>query len=93
MQGYSKTSLIPQIVCHTFQYVQRSAFSTSRTIRNGQEEAEKYLKLFPPVKTLMLPPNTFQDKVAFITGGGTGLGRSMTKMFSQLGAQVVISSR
>lgn len=41
----------------------------------------------------MLPPETFKGKVAFVTGGGTGLGRSMATMLSRLGATVVISSR
>lgn len=41
----------------------------------------------------MLPPNTFQGKVAFITGGGTGLGKAMTTFLSSLGAQCVIASR
>lgn len=41
----------------------------------------------------MLPPNAFQGKVAFITGGGTGLGKAMTTFLSSLGAQCVIASR
>ncbi|KAM9113674.1 LOW QUALITY PROTEIN: 2,4-dienoyl-CoA reductase [(3E)-enoyl-CoA-producing], mitochondrial-like [Pangshura tecta] len=41
----------------------------------------------------MLPPNAFQGKVAFITGGGTGLGKGMTTALSRLGAECVISSR
>ncbi|XP_064640778.1 2,4-dienoyl-CoA reductase [(3E)-enoyl-CoA-producing], mitochondrial-like [Lineus longissimus] len=74
-------------------FVHRSAFSTSRIISADAGNEEMYNKLFPVVKTPMLPPDTFKNKVAFITGGGTGLGKSMTKMFSKLGAQVVISSR
>ena len=31
-------------------------------------------KHFPAIKTPMLPANTFDGKVAYITGGGTGLG-------------------
>ncbi|XP_020011704.1 2,4-dienoyl-CoA reductase [(3E)-enoyl-CoA-producing], mitochondrial isoform X2 [Castor canadensis] len=50
-------------------------------------------KFFPPLQKLMLPPNTFQGKVAFITGGGTGLGKAMTTFLSNLGAQCVIASR
>ncbi len=41
----------------------------------------------------MLPAGTFTDKVAIVTGGGTGLGRSMTRYLLQLGATVVITSR
>ncbi|KAJ8784777.1 hypothetical protein J1605_007804 [Eschrichtius robustus] len=48
---------------------------------------------FPPFQKVMLPPNSFQGKVAFITGGGTGLGKGMTTHLSILGAQCVIASR
>ncbi|KFO74073.1 hypothetical protein N303_06391, partial [Cuculus canorus] len=48
---------------------------------------------FSPVQKMMLPPNTFQGKVAFITGGGTGIGKAMTTTLSSLGAQCVIASR
>ena len=41
----------------------------------------------------MLPEGTFEGKVAFVTGGGTGLGRGITQYLSALGARVVISSR
>ena len=41
----------------------------------------------------MLRDDALADKVIIITGGGTGLGRSMTEMFLHLGAKVVISSR
>ncbi|XP_021486586.1 2,4-dienoyl-CoA reductase [(3E)-enoyl-CoA-producing], mitochondrial [Meriones unguiculatus] len=50
-------------------------------------------KFFQPLSKPMLPPNTFQGKVAFITGGGTGLGKAMTTFLSSLGAQCVIASR
>uniref|UniRef100_A0A8B9DGE9 2,4-dienoyl-CoA reductase [(3E)-enoyl-CoA-producing], mitochondrial n=1 Tax=Anser cygnoides TaxID=8845 RepID=A0A8B9DGE9_ANSCY len=48
---------------------------------------------FSPLQKVMLPPNTFQGKVAFVTGGGTGLGKGMTTALSSLGAKCVIASR
>ncbi|XP_070822351.1 2,4-dienoyl-CoA reductase [(3E)-enoyl-CoA-producing], mitochondrial [Chaetodon trifascialis] len=48
---------------------------------------------FPPADDVMLPAGSFNNRVAFITGGGTGLGRTMTTALSQLGAQCVIASR
>lgn len=41
----------------------------------------------------MLREGALKDKVILITGGGSGLGRSMTRYFLQLGARCVISSR
>ncbi len=41
----------------------------------------------------MLKENSFKGKTIVVTGGGTGLGKAMTKYFSELGANVVISSR
>ncbi|CAG7700212.1 unnamed protein product, partial [Allacma fusca] len=34
-------------------------------------------KYFPVIKSPMLPPGTFKGRTAFITGGGTGLGKGM----------------
>lgn len=48
---------------------------------------------FVPKVTPMLPPGTFDGKVALVTGGGTGLGKAMATFLSQLGATVVITSR
>lgn len=50
-------------------------------------------KHFPVVKTPMLPKDSFKGKTAFITGGGTGLGKGMATMLSALGANVVIAAR
>uniref|UniRef100_A0A667ZVM7 2,4-dienoyl CoA reductase 1, mitochondrial n=1 Tax=Myripristis murdjan TaxID=586833 RepID=A0A667ZVM7_9TELE len=50
-------------------------------------------RFFSPVGGAMLLPGSFRDKVAFVTGGGTGLGRAMTTTLSQLGATAVIASR
>jgi len=41
----------------------------------------------------MLPQNTFNNKLAYITGGGTGLGRAIATTLSKLGADVIIVSR
>jgi len=41
----------------------------------------------------MLKENSLQNKIIVVTGGGTGLGKSMAKYFSELGAGVVIASR
>lgn len=41
----------------------------------------------------MLAPESLKGKTFIITGGGTGLGRSMGKYFLELGANLVIASR
>ncbi len=41
----------------------------------------------------MLREGAMKDKVILITGGGTGLGRSMGKYFLELGAKIIIASR
>lgn len=41
----------------------------------------------------MLKSGSLKDKTIVITGGGTGLGRSMGKYFLELGANLVITSR
>lgn len=41
----------------------------------------------------MLKPGALKGKTYIITGGGTGLGRSMGKYFLELGANLVITSR
>eukprot|EP00112_Aurelia_sp_Birch-Aquarium-sp1_P022567 Seg640.3 transcript_id=Seg640.3/GoldUCD/mRNA.D3Y31 product="2 4-dienoyl-CoA reductase mitochondrial" protein_id=Seg640.3/GoldUCD/D3Y31 len=48
---------------------------------------------FAPKKDVMLPKGAFDGKVAFVTGGGTGLGQGMVKILSSLGAKVAIMSR
>ncbi|QOI98783.1 MAG: SDR family oxidoreductase [Flammeovirgaceae bacterium] len=41
----------------------------------------------------MLKPGSLKNKTIIITGGGTGLGRSMGKYMLELGANLVITSR
>ena len=41
----------------------------------------------------MLKEGSLKDKVFVVTGGGSGLGKSMTQYFLELGAKVVITSR
>ena len=41
----------------------------------------------------MLKENSLENKVILVTGGGSGLGKSMVKYLLELGANVVITSR
>ena len=41
----------------------------------------------------MLRDGALADKVIVVTGGGSGLGKAMTRYFMELGAKVAISSR
>jgi NAD(P)-dependent dehydrogenase (short-subunit alcohol dehydrogenase family) len=41
----------------------------------------------------MLPPGTFRDRTVLVTGGGTGLGRSMGQYLLALGANLAICGR
>ncbi len=43
--------------------------------------------------TSMLREGALKDKVIVVTGGGTGLGKSMSETFLRLGAKVCITSR
>lgn len=41
----------------------------------------------------MLPEGTFKDRVAIVTGGGSGIGYGIAEMLASLGAKVVVASR
>ena len=41
----------------------------------------------------MLPSDTFKDKTVLVTGGGTGLGKSIGKHILELGGKLIITSR
>ena len=43
--------------------------------------------------TGMLKEGALKDKTVLITGGGTGLGKSMGNYFMELGANLIITSR
>jgi len=47
----------------------------------------------PSLTETMLKPGTFAGRTIVITGGGTGLGRSMGRMLLSLGANLVICGR
>lgn len=66
-----------------------SAASTTSPSQFDKRRAE----FFKPKTTPMLPKGTFDGKIAFVTGGGTGLGAGMVSLLSELGAQVAIASR
>lgn len=71
----------------------QSWFHSSAVLPQQSGSPPPVSRFFPPAEGAMLPTGSFNGKVAFITGGGTGLGRAMTTTLSQLGAQCVIASR
>ncbi|XP_053251679.1 2,4-dienoyl-CoA reductase [(3E)-enoyl-CoA-producing], mitochondrial isoform X3 [Podarcis raffonei] len=67
--------------------------SPVRLLSHGTKVMYQADRAFAPLQKVMLPSDTFHGKVAFITGGGTGLGKGMTAALSALGAECVIASR
>ena len=64
----------------------------SHTLKSD-DKCAPHAKYFPVKRDTMLPKYTFENKVVFISGGGTGLGKGMALKFSELGAKVAIASR
>jgi len=82
-----RTSLriaIPLNSCRTFS----NTNTMQQEIKNMPQAGH-----FPAMKQTMLPKDSFKNKVVFISGGGTGLGKGMATKFSDLGAKVAIASR
>uniref|UniRef100_A0A6Q2X6D6 2,4-dienoyl-CoA reductase [(3E)-enoyl-CoA-producing], mitochondrial n=1 Tax=Esox lucius TaxID=8010 RepID=A0A6Q2X6D6_ESOLU len=94
--GFNKAKHYPSTIkcnktCNLFECVDLFFNIGIRTLttENGPTQA----KFFPANEESMLLPGTYKGKVAFITGGGTGLGKGMTTTLSALGAECVIASR
>ncbi|XP_062986991.1 2,4-dienoyl-CoA reductase [(3E)-enoyl-CoA-producing], mitochondrial [Elgaria multicarinata webbii] len=84
--GLLRTGLVPQLLTTT---VRLLSHGTKAMYQSDKSQAG----FFSPLHKVMLPPDAFHGKVAFITGGGTGLGKGMTTALSNLGAVCVIASR
>lgn len=90
------TCCIRRLILRTNPFEAEHSFLTKiKNNRNLSSRANRLSKgnHFPVRSDCMLPEKCFEGKVAFVTGGGTGLGKGMVKMLSERGATVVISSR
>ncbi|BFZ19821.1 hypothetical protein BsWGS_22860 [Bradybaena similaris] len=86
--GRLRLSLWPRYLLQTLDPLTKRRLCTGQALLSSE-----HAKYFPAKKTPMLPPGTFNGKLAFITGGATGLGKGLALNLSQLGAKVVIASR
>lgn len=60
-------------------------------VSTGESQKKNEPQSHPNFKanlSLMMPKDSFKGKVAFVTGGGTGLGKGMATALSSLGAKV-----
>ena len=89
VQKFSQQRFSPLIAASPLP--QSSSFST--TMSRSEVTPGPQAPHFAAKKRTMLPPDSFKDKVVFVTGGGTGLGKGMSTKFSELGAKVVIVAR
>jgi len=74
-------------------YVSTAAALSTSAVSSMDYNRLPQASKFPANKATMLPNGSFDGKVVFVSGGGTGLGKGMATKFSQLGAKVVIASR
>merc|ERR1712080_293800 len=71
----------------------RRSFSSSPISLSQTYNPRPHSKHFPIRRETFLPAGTYKDRVVLVTGGGTGLGKGMTRKFAELGAKVAIASR
>lgn len=91
LSSYRFVRCVPSAVLemNRVMFSRTSAASTTSASQFDKRRAE----FFKPKTSPMLPKGTFDGKIAFVTGGGTGLGAGMVSLLSELGAQVAIASR